>query len=88
MHDATASDLPACIAPEEASQVAEQQWASLVEHRIKSRGPHDANACDVCILPRCVMLEFSRHPCELEDALLASNVAKRAQQQGVEILPP
>merc|ERR1712032_10298 len=79
---------PAEIPEHEAGQISNQQWATYVE-RLLARGHMDPDQTPGVVKhgKKCVLLEFSRHPQELEDALLMSSVADGARRQGIEVQP-
>lgn len=72
------------IHPLEAQCVAQEQWATLVEHRAHNAA---ATAPQSRQLGHAVLLTFSRHKEELEVALLKSGPALTALSMGMDIQP-
>eukprot|EP00928_Gymnodinium_smaydae_P040468 TRINITY_DN27448_c0_g1_i1.p1 TRINITY_DN27448_c0_g1~~TRINITY_DN27448_c0_g1_i1.p1 ORF type:complete len:481 (+),score=32.41 TRINITY_DN27448_c0_g1_i1:57-1499(+) len=75
----------------EASNVANQQWASAVERGIQS-GWHlqtdEIVAGQACVSDdRLLILTFGRHPKEFERALLESSLAQELSHEGVLVKP-
>jgi len=74
---------PTTISPEEAAVIAEELWASNVEHLARI-GSHESPARQE---ERVVVLAFSRASTELDTALLQCPLAHDAIAQGVDIQP-
>lgn len=81
-------DDPAYVPEHEAAKVVNQQWAGHVEHlMVRGNMESGQHLGATTHTKKCVLLEFSRHPQELEYALLTSSVADAARSQGIEIQP-
>jgi hypothetical protein len=72
----------AALSPEEAAEIAGEQWASWVQHRA-----WDAALGGEHLPAKIVILRFSRYERALDDVVLESEVAKRAAMQGADLCP-
>lgn len=78
---------PAEICPKEAACVAEELWAQRVELFLPVAFGLPPMPCEP-VRSRVVLLQFSRHPEPLEQALLSSSIAFAARGQGIDVVPP
>jgi len=76
---------PTKIHPLEAQCIAQEQWATLVEHNSSKATKPDA--LSRAMPGQVLMLTFSRHKEELELALLSSGPAMTAKIMGIELQP-
>ena len=72
-------EIVAQIPEEEAANTTNSIWASCVQSKLATANESPK--------PRCWILTFSRHPQELEEAILQSPPAQNAVADGVEIKP-
>mmetsp|Transcript_158760 Transcript_158760/g.281447 ORF Transcript_158760/g.281447 Transcript_158760/m.281447 type:complete len:803 (+) Transcript_158760:52-2460(+) len=79
-----AFEQPARIDPEEARAIASEMWASGIERLTETAVLPDVEHSNGL---RVLLLQFSRHPKVLEDALLQSAPARTAVERGVDIQP-
>jgi len=104
LEGSTSSEAPSALAgllPLEQERVSDEIWASAVERRLEchrsllkgdrriDRRSHDTfKGESLRTLDDLVLLTFSRHPKELDEALMGSAPAVMAMDEGADVRPP
>ncbi|CAE8667928.1 unnamed protein product [Polarella glacialis] len=76
---------PAVISPDEAAQIARQQWETLVEQRCKQMRSGTSASSTACV--SALVLSFARHPSILDAVLTDSALGRKAMQENCVLQP-